>query len=100
MIDFSQLPSLLVKIGIHLGEAILVFAADPRVLPEPALSIGVRTLGENGVELLARPFVKSGDYFAVKGDLVERIKLQFDQERIPLAVPQRDVRVVTHDALP
>jgi small conductance mechanosensitive channel len=76
-----------------------VIAADPRVLPEPAPSIGVRTLGENGVELLARPFVKSGDYFATRGDLIERIKLRLDQEGIPLAVPQRDVRVVTHDTL-
>jgi len=75
-----------------------VVAADPRVLPEPALSIGVRTLGENGVELLVRPFVESGDYFATRGDLVERVKLRLDQEGIPLAVPQRDVRVVTNDA--
>jgi small conductance mechanosensitive channel len=74
-----------------------VVAADPRVLPEPATSVGVRTLGENGVELLARPFVKSGDYFATRGDLIERIKLRLDQEGFPTAVPQRDVRVVTHE---
>jgi len=77
-----------------------VAAADPRVLPEPATSVGVRALGENGVELLARPFVKSGDYFAFRGALVERIKLQFDQEGIALAVPQREIRVVTYEALP
>jgi small conductance mechanosensitive channel len=71
-----------------------VAAADPRVLAEPATSVGVRTLGENGVELLARPFVKSADYWAFKGDLAERIKLRFDQEGIPLAVPQRDVRMI------
>ena len=69
-------------------------ATDPRVLPEPATSVGVRTLDENGVELLARPFVKSGDYFAIRGELAEQIKLRFDQEGIPLAVPQRDVRVI------
>jgi len=74
-----------------------VAAADPRVLPEPPISVGVRTLGENGVELLARPFVRSGDYFATRGDLVERIKLRLDQEGFPLAVPQRDVRVVTSE---
>jgi small conductance mechanosensitive channel len=77
-----------------------VAASDPRVLAEPATSVGVRTLGENGVEFLARPFVKSVDYFAIRGDLAERIKLWFDQEGIPLAVPQRDVRVVTHEPLP
>jgi small conductance mechanosensitive channel len=75
-------------------------AADPRVLPEPAISVGVRTLGENGVELLVRPFVKSEHYFATRGDLVEQVKLRFGQEGIPLAVPQRDVRVVTHDTAP
>jgi small conductance mechanosensitive channel len=76
-----------------------VASADLRVLPDPAISVGVRALGENGVELLARPSVKSGDYFAVRGDLAERIKLRFDQEGIPLAVPQRDVRVVKHESL-
>jgi small conductance mechanosensitive channel len=77
-----------------------VAAADSRVLPEPATSVGVRALGENGVELLARPFVKSADYFAIRGELAERIKLRFDQEGIALAVPQREVRVVKHEALP
>jgi small conductance mechanosensitive channel len=77
-----------------------VAAADPRVLSEPPISVGVRTLGENGVELLARPFVSSGDYFAVRGDLVERIKLRLDQEGIPLAVPRRDVHVVTSEPAP
>jgi small conductance mechanosensitive channel len=75
-------------------------AADPRVLPEPATSVGVRTLGENGVELLVRPFVRSSDYFATRGDLVEQIKLRLDQEGFPTAVPQRDVRVVTHEPVP
>jgi small conductance mechanosensitive channel len=77
-----------------------VAAADPRVLPEPPMSVGVRALSENGVELLARPFVKSGDFFATRGDLLERIKLRFDQEGIRQAVPQRDVRVVTHEPTP
>jgi small conductance mechanosensitive channel len=77
-----------------------VVAADPRVLPEPATSVGVRTLGENGVELLVRPFVRSSDYFATRGDLVEQIKLRLDQEGFPTAVPQRDVRVVTHEPVP
>jgi small conductance mechanosensitive channel len=75
-----------------------VASADPRVLPDPAISVSVRTLGENGVELLVRPFVSSGDYFAVRGDLAERIKLRFDQEGISLAVPQREVRVVTRES--
>jgi small conductance mechanosensitive channel len=77
-----------------------VAATDPRILPDPATTVGVRTLGENGVELLARPFVSSGDYWAVRGDLAEQIKLRFDQEGIPLAAPRRDVRVVTHEPLP
>jgi small conductance mechanosensitive channel len=71
-----------------------VIAADPRVLAEPPASVVVRNLGENGVEFLARPFVASADYWAVKSDLAERIKLRFDQEGIALALPQREVRVV------
>jgi len=71
-----------------------LMAADGRVLAEPRATVGVRILGENGVELLARPFVQPPNYWALKGDLAEQIKLRFDQEGIPLAVPQRVVRVV------
>jgi small conductance mechanosensitive channel len=71
-----------------------VIAADPRVLAEPPAAVVVRNLGENGVELLARPFVVPADYWAVKSDLAERIKLRFDQEGIALALAQREVRVV------
>jgi len=36
----------------------------------------------------------------IRGDLIERIKLRLDQEGFPTAVPQRDVRVVTHEPAP
>jgi small conductance mechanosensitive channel len=72
-----------------------VAAADPRVLAEPPISVSVRALSENGVEMLARSYVKSEVFFAARGDLLERMKLRLDQESIHQAVPQRDVRMVT-----
>ncbi len=73
-------------------------AADARVLPEPAVAVTIRTLGENGVELQVRPFVHWADYWATRADLTERVKIRFDEEGIALAAPRRDVRVMSHEA--
>ncbi len=45
------------------------------------------------MNLVVRPWVRSADYGAVKFDLTERIKLQFDEERISIPFPQRDVHL-------
>ncbi|MES2605043.1 MAG: mechanosensitive ion channel domain-containing protein [Pseudomonadota bacterium] len=51
-----------------------VLAAENRILPEPASSIGVETIGENSVLLFVRAWVRTPDYGLVRADLLERIK--------------------------
>ena len=67
--------------------------ADGRVLPAPAVEVGVAALGESSVDLYCRPWVKSGDHAAVTADLLERIKVGFDERGISIPCPQRDVRL-------
>ena len=42
---------------------------------------------------MVRPWVKTADYWAVKFDLTEKVKLTFDDEGISIPFPQRDVHL-------
>jgi len=68
-------------------------AADGRILKDPAAAVAVAELAESSVNLNVRPWVKSGDYWAVRSDLLEKIKLDFDENGISIPFPQRDVHV-------
>jgi small conductance mechanosensitive channel len=70
-----------------------MIAKEPRVLDNPAARVFVLNLAENCVELAVRPWVKNVDYWRTRCDLLEKIKLCFDQEGITIAFPQRDVHL-------
>ncbi len=64
---------------------------DARILKEPAPLIAVGELADSSVNFNVRPWVKSGDYWGVKFDLTEEIKLAFDAKGISIPYPQMDV---------
>ncbi len=66
---------------------------DPRILKDPAPQVAVSELGDNSVNFVVRPWVKSGDFWGVKFDLTEAVKLRFDQEGISIPYPQMDVHL-------
>jgi small conductance mechanosensitive channel len=66
-------------------------AADSRILPAPAPEVLVLQLADNGVNLAVRPWVKVPDYWAVYGDLLQRIKETFEREGISIPFPQREI---------
>lgn len=74
-----------------------IVKADSRVLAEPAPRVAVNDLGEMGVSLVVRPFVRTADYDATRADLLEQIKLRFDEAGI-IPNPQRALRFVQTDA--
>ena len=67
--------------------------ADERVLKEPAYTVAVGELGDSSVNLVVRPWVKSSDYWGLKFDFTEAVKLRFDQEGISIPFPQMDVHL-------
>lgn len=70
-----------------------ILESDERILKDPEPLIAVGELGDNSVNFNVRPWVNSGDYWPVKFDLNERIKLAFDENGISIPYPQMDVHM-------
>lgn len=70
-----------------------LFASDARILTDPAPRIFVQELGEDGMQIAARPWVKPDDYWDVQWEMPERVKRRFDAEGINIPFPQRDVHL-------
>jgi len=68
-------------------------AEDERILPEPVPVIALSELGASSVDFIVRPWVNSADYWKVKWDMNEKVKLAFDAEGISIPYPQMDVHV-------
>lgn len=70
-----------------------VIDADPRILKDPAAAVTVAEMADSSINLNVRPWVKAEDYWAVRTDLLESIKLSLDQAGISIPYPQRDVHL-------
>jgi len=68
-----------------------VIEADERILEDPAPAVAVGELADSSVNLNVRPWVNSKDYWPVRADLLENIKLKFDAAGISTPYPQQDV---------
>lgn len=76
----------------HLLEAMLV--EDEKIMTETAeWSVFVDSLGESAVVLGVRAWVRTDEYWPVRWALLERIKLEFDEEGIEIPYPQMTVHV-------
>lgn len=67
--------------------------AESRILADPAPVVRVGELGDSSVNIQVRPWVNSDDYWGVRCDLLERIKVKFDEAGISIPFPQRDVHM-------
>jgi small conductance mechanosensitive channel len=70
-----------------------IMQADERILDDPAPAIAMAELADSSVNFNVRPWVKSADYWPVRADLLEKIKLAFDANNISIPFPQRDIHV-------
>jgi small conductance mechanosensitive channel len=67
--------------------------ADERALKDPAAKIVVSELADSSVNITCRVWVNAADYWGVKFDLTENVKLTFDAEGISFPFPQQDVHM-------
>jgi small conductance mechanosensitive channel len=67
--------------------------ADSRILSDPAPTIAVAELADSSVNLIVRPWVKTAEYWDVRLDLTESIKITFDEKGISFPYPQQDVHM-------
>lgn len=75
-----------------------VLTADERVLEDPAPVVMLLELADSSVNMAVRPWVESGDYWAVRGDLLERIKRTLESNGMSIPYPQRDLHLVSQAA--
>ena len=72
-----------------------IIDADPRILKDPEAGVAIGELADSSVNFNVRPWVKADDYWAVRADLLETIKLSLDQAGISIPYPQQDVHMRT-----
>lgn len=72
--------------------------ADERILSEPAPTVAVSELADSSVNFVVRPWCKASDFWGVKFDFTEQVKLRFDQEGISIPFPQMDVHLHKNDS--
>ena len=70
-----------------------VINGDERILKDPEPAVALAELADSSVNIAVRPWVKTADYWAVRSDILEKVKLAFDNNNISIPYPQRDVHL-------
>lgn len=70
-----------------------IINSDKRVLKDPALFIGLSEMADSSVNIVARAWTKSEDYWGVFFDINEKIYETFNKEGVEIPFPQMDVHV-------
>jgi small conductance mechanosensitive channel len=73
-----------------------IVQADSRVLADPAPEVLMLEHGDSSVVYGVRPWCKCSDYWPLKFDITERVKVRLDEEGIEIPFPQRDIHIVSH----
>jgi len=82
------------KDDLKLAKEIILNLADKnkKILKEPKPFVGVGSLGENSVNLIARFWCASDDFSNVQFAMLESVKLAFDAKGISIPSPQLSIR--------
>ena len=81
--------------GDNIGTAVSiierVITSDERTLTDPAPKVAVAELGDSSVNLMVRPWCKSGDYWGLRCDLTRKLKEELEAGGCNIPFPQRDI---------
>lgn len=81
--DYDKAKALIIKL----------FAEDERILKEPAVFVELTQLNSSSVDIVARAWVKSEDYWNVFFSMNEKVYKNFPKEGLNIPFPQMDVHV-------
>ena len=81
--DYDKAKALILKL----------FAEDERILKEPAVFVELTKLNTSSVDIVARAWVKSEDYWGVYFSMNEKVYKNFPKEGLNIPFPQMDVHV-------
>ena len=70
-----------------------VIATEELILEEPTPFVAVNSHGDNAVGFVVKVWTKTEDYWTVYYNLLEKVKIKFDEENISIPYPQMDVHV-------
>jgi len=70
-----------------------ILQTENKILPEPSPNIAVNELAASSINIRVQPWVKTEDYGSVKSQLLEKIKLNFTENKISLPYPQQDIHL-------
>lgn len=70
---------------------IQIIEDDKRVLEEPAPLVAVGELADSSVNFTFRAWTTTDDYWDVHFDMLEKVKLAFDEKNISIPYPQIDI---------
>lgn len=71
----------------------------PLILKEPEPFVGVNAHGPSSVDFVVRVWCNAENYWDIHFDLLEQVKLKFDEEKITIPYPQMDLHLKKEDAL-
>ena len=81
--DYDKAKALILKL----------FADDERIMKEPAVFVELTKLNTSSVDIVARAWVKSEDYWGVYFSMNEKVYKNFPKEGLNIPFPQMDVHL-------
>ena len=103
IINYSEKPTRRLDLAFNISyesDALLamrIIAAaiddNPLALPEPEANIRISDYKDSSVEIIARPWVNSSDYWDLKFDLLETVGREFKKQGIIIPYNQIDVHI-------
>ena len=70
-----------------------VIEADERVLSDQGVQIAVSELADSSVNLVVRPWCRTDDYWALRFDLLQKMKVALEAGGCSIPYPQRDLHL-------
>lgn len=78
------------------GILLEILQSEPRVLKDPVPLVAVGRLADSSVQIIARPWVRTEDYWDVWWNITENVKVRFEAAGITIPIPQREMHVYQH----
>ncbi|MEG1255337.1 mechanosensitive ion channel domain-containing protein [Clostridium sp.] len=70
-----------------------IIATETLILQDPAPFIALSEHANSSINFVVRVWCKTGDYWTIYFNLLEKVKVKFDEEKISIPYPQMDVHL-------